>query len=616
MTKLGIGACAIGFWAACASDPSAPDGEGSSGDSGAPVVGTACTATELATAEEDFFSDVSAASGIQAENFVPAPATPIPINDHSRLAFVDLDGDGWDDAVMHSLYPNADAGIPFEHLVFMNGRDGTFRNASDASGLRAVQAGFFVFGDVDGDGDADCFAGLDTDLAGKTSVLLLNDGAGHFTERAGSGLETKSHPGNAVFADFDNDGKIDLFVGNGQTGYPESDQLFFGNGDGTFRDVSKDSLPKRPAQPTNGLVSCDYDGDGDLDVLVSTYGVSVKNGWKQLWENDGRGTFTNVARERGFHALATGNYWNAKTGKGRDAQPVDGDDIVGANGFGIDCGDVDGDGIADIYMAAISHADGSDQSRLWSDPTQLLLGSGSEQGHAFTNVFLDRGLPYNEGDIDAAMVDYDSDGHLDLSVTRDNKYEGSYTADAQKSWFGLYRQKDDGTFDDVGLRSGINDRNDPPAAQPTMKKGQNLAWADIDHDGDPDLLVGARDFGGGRANHLFRNELGHQNDWLAVRVIGDGTTVHTDAFGAKVTVRSGDRIVYREKKSSRGTYDSIDGSSLLLGLGHGACDGGHNVASLEVRWPNGVVESFGADAFTLRTRVLLRYGTGKLVVEK
>lgn len=613
MKKIGLAACALVFWVACAGD-SEPGGGAAAADAGT-VPGTTCTATGLATAAESFFTDVSEASGIQAENFVPAPTTPIPINDHSRLAFVDLDGDGWDDAVMHSLFPNVAAGIPFEHLVFMNGRDGTFRNASQESGLRDVQAGFFAFGDVDGDGDVDCFAGLDTDLAGKTSVLLLNDGAGHFTARPSSGLETKSHPGNAVFADFDNDGKLDIFLGNGQTGYAEADELFVGNGDGSFRDVSKTSLPRRPAQPTNGLVSCDYDDDGDLDVFVSTYGVSVKNGWKQLWENDGYGTFRNVAEERGFHALPTGNYWNARTGKGREAEPVDATDIVGANGFGIDCGDVNGDGIADIYMAAISHADGSDSSRLWSDPTQLLLGSGAPDGHVFTNVFLERGLPYNEGDIDAAMVDYDSDGRLDLSVTRDDKYEGAYTAEAQKSWLGLYRQNDDGSFDDVGMRSGINDRTVPPPAKPTMKKGQNLAWSDIDHDGDPDLLVGARDFGGGRANRLFRNEIGQKNEWLGVRLIGDGMAVHTDAFGAKLTLRIGERLVVREKKSSRGTYDSIDGSSLLLGMGADACQDGHNAASLEVRWPNGVVEAFGPDTFALRSRVLLRYGTGKLVVE-
>ncbi|RYZ64772.1 MAG: hypothetical protein EOP08_08330, partial [Proteobacteria bacterium] len=196
MLKLGLLGClGSAIWLATACGGSDPE-PGADAGAGA-VVGTTCVPVELAAAERDFFVDVSEASGIQAENFVVAPPKPIPINDHSRLAFVDLNGDGWDDAVMHSLFPNADAGVPFDHLVFMNGKDGTFRNASDESGLRTVQAGFFVFADVDADGDVDCFAGLDTDLAGKTSVLLLNDGAGHFTEKPGSGLETKMHASNA-----------------------------------------------------------------------------------------------------------------------------------------------------------------------------------------------------------------------------------------------------------------------------------------------------------------------------------------------------------------------------------------------------------------------------------
>ncbi len=572
--------------------------------------GTACSEGASTNADKDFFRDVSEKAGIQKGNFVPTPEKPIPINDHSRLALVDIDGDGWDDAVMHSLFPNPMAGIPYENLVFRNRHDGTFEDVSDASGLRAVQAGFFVFGDVDNDGDEDCFAGLDIDLAGQTNVLLLNDGQGHFAPRAGSGVEGIKYTANAVFGDFDNDGKVDLFLGNGQTSFAAKSSLLLGNGDGTFRDVSQGQLPGAPAQPVNGLVACDYDDDGDLDVFVSTYGVSIKNGWNHLWENDGQGHFVNVAQDRGFHALATGNYYNAQTGKGRNPENVTPDKIVGSNGFGIDCADITGDGLPDVWLATISHADGSDNSRLWSDPSQLLVNKGKDAGFAFENQFLDRGLPFNEGDIDAAIVDYDNDGRADLALTRTDKYESAFSNIEQKGYFGLFRQGADGQFQSVGLVSGINDTS---AGATRGKAGQNLAWGDIDHDGDADLLFGARDISGGRANMMFENTLGQKNTWLALQVRGDGKKVHGDAFGTKVTVRIGDHVVVREKKSSRGTYDSIDGSTLLFGLGDlGACKEAKNTASLEIRWPDGTVDKYGPEAFALRSYLKARYGEKKL----
>jgi hypothetical protein len=572
------------FAAACGS--SADDG--AAGAAGAPAASTeappapACGTRPLVVPVKGFLRDISAASGITKDNFVPNPTTPIPINDHSRLAFADIDGDGFDDIVMHSLFPNAQKGIPFEHLVFLNTGNKTFRDFSDESGLRGVQAAFFVFADVDNDGDQDCFAGLDIELPGQTSALYLNDGKGHFTKKEGSGLEAAKLTANAVFADFDGDGFLDLYAGNGSSMSAAKDQLFFGKGGGSFVEASQ-NLKSRPTQPTNGVVACDYDGDGDLDIFVSHYGVSVGLGWRALWENDGAGNFTNVAKARGFNALGTGNSFLASTGKGRDVQPGEPTGWVGANGFGIDCGDVDGDGNLDIWQAAISHPVDSDESRKWSDPSQLFLNGGEAKGFALEPVTLERGIPFNEGDIDAAMVDFDNDGRLDLSVTRDKKYEGSYSTEEQKAWVGLFRQGEDGRFTSLG---GL------------LKAGQNMAWADIDHDGDLDLLVGGRDNGdGGRANFLFENTVAdgaEQNAWLAVRLHGDGTKINRDAIGARVTVTLGDRRIVREVKSSRGTYSSADSRALHFGLGGTENPG---CATIEVRWPNGETKTLRAGSF-------------------
>ena len=581
----------------------------------ATTAATAATATDTTTAApftcdpvpltppgQGFFVDISDPSGIRADNFVADPPQPIPINDHSRLAFADLDGDGLDDIVAHSLFPNPQAGIPFEHLVYRNQGDGTFAHVSDESGLRDVQAGFFGFADFDDDGDQDVFAGLDIDLPGHHNRIYLNDGQGHFTELPMAGVEVSRKAANAVFGDFNGDGDVDIFVGNGQTSYAVADQLFFGLGDGTFKDVTPFYMPGGPAQPSNGSVACDLDDDGDLDILVSTYGVSTALGHNHLWQNDGAGHFTEVALDFGFQALPTGNYYLAETGKGTDPEPGKGPgEYVGSNGFGIQCEDITGDGLPDVFLAAISHPIASDYARTWSDPTQLLINQGPAAGYALANEFLARGLPFNEGDVDASVVDFDNDGRPDLALSRDKKYEPNYTGVDQKAWFGLMHQGQGGAFQSLGPVSGINDDQDPWGA---MKAAQNHAWSDIDHDGDLDLLVGGRDNGGGgRPNFLFRNEIGHQNAWLAIRLEGDGAIVHRDALGARVRLRYPAELLQREVKSGRGTYNSHDTRLLHFGLGDRGCD-----YDVEVRWPDGTTETYPAAQFPPGHRVRLVYG--------
>lgn len=576
---------------------------GSDAEAGPEADVETCDVPPLAPVVSDFFVDTSEASGIRDENFVSDPPVSIPINDHSRLGFADINGDGFDDIVMHSLFPNAQAGIPFEHLVFLNLGDGTFQNVSDASGLRDIQAGFFAFGDVDNDGDQDVFAGLDiTDLTGERHQLLLNDGTGVFTVFAGSGVDKSASTvaSNAVFGDFDGDGDLDLFVANGQTSYLARDQLFLNDGTGVFTDVSTARLIGNRSAPSNGAVACDYDNDGDLDIFVAVYGVSQGGAQNFLFENDGTGKFTDVAVARGFASLSTGNYWVESTGYGTEDEPgKQPGTYVGGNGFGIDCADVNNDGLMDIFLTNISHPSSYDASRKWSDPTQLLINQGSAAGWTFKNEYLERGLPFNEGDVDGAIVDFDNDGRFDLSISRDKKYESSYTEPDQKAWFGLMHQQPDGSFKSVGVASGIND---PELVLLRMKAAQNHAWSDIDHDGDLDLLVGGRDTGGGRPNFLFENVIGSNNRWLAIRMAGDGVKVNRDAIGARVTIDDGQRIYLREVRATRGMYNSMDTRVLHFGLGTLGCSYG-----IEVRWPDGTVVALSEADLGMNRYVTIRY---------
>ncbi|HAN30584.1 MAG TPA: hypothetical protein DCQ06_03210 [Myxococcales bacterium] len=613
------------------------------------VVGNTCQPGQDQSPVGPFFSDISVESGIQVGNYVQNPSKAVPINDHSRLGFVDINGDGLDDIVTHSLFPNPKAGVPFEHLIFVNQGDGTFGDFSAESGLRDVQAGFFAFGDVDNDGDQDCFAGLDTPLNGVTHQILLNDGSGRFTAKPASGVETLPPvAGNAVFADFDGDAKLDLFVGMGHTSYSMKNHLLMGQGDGTFT-LASNQLSDPSQQPTNGSVACDYDNDGDLDILVSNYGVSVASGHNKLYRNDGGGQFSEVAEEAGFAYQATGNPWLESKGDIVGDEPSPGPTgYIGGNGFGLDCADVNGDGFLDVFATAISHPNVGDYKRKWSDGTMLLYGKPGGGGLKYqvaTGV-----IPFNEGDVDGATVDFDNDGRLDLSVSRDKKYEKNYDTDDQKAWFGLLRQNAGGYFESLGLSSGINapdaktlasldpcsSDSDCKAAGETclvkrcrtacsqssecsggeichtggfckivvrMKNAQNHAWADIDADGDMDLLVGGRDTGGGRPNFLFRNDIGQQTHWLQLRLLGDGVKVNRDAIGARVVLRwPGGRSLLREVKSSRGMHNSMDSRWVHLGLGAEGCN-----YTVTITWPDGKQHTFKASELAPRARYDLSY---------
>jgi hypothetical protein len=554
-----------------------------------------CEVTAAVAPERAFFTDVSEPSGIQQGNVADPPPEGMASNDHPRLAFVDLDGDGFDDVVAHSLLVNPMNNVPYTHVVLRNRGDGTFEDVSEASGLQLAQVGFFAFGDVDNDGDSDAFGGIDlAGWLGHTHGIWLNDGAGAFTRLPDAGVEDEpAYAAGAAFADLDGDAHLDLFLANGSTLAAVEDAVFWGNGDGTFE---RGRLRDAPAQPSNGVVACDIDSDGDQDLLVSTYGVSVLNGHNHLWLNEGDRRLREVGLDWGFAAQLTGNRWMEETGNGADPEPdVDLAGAVGSNGFGLDCADIDGDGHLDVWLATISHPD-PDYTRQWSDPSQLLLGDGTR----LTDRAAALGLPFNEGDIDAGIADLDNDGRLDLSVTRERKYESRYTDEEQKGWLGLFHQEPSGDFTSLGLASGVNVL-DPPGSL-VMKGGQNLAWSDIDHDGDLDLLVGGRDQGGGRANRLFRNDLGQDNPWLQVELRGDGVQINRDAFGARVTLTTGGATLLREKKSGRGTYASSDGHTLHFGLGGRDCP-----ELLSVRWPDGTTfEVEGAD-LTPRTRVRISY---------
>ncbi|MBL8610735.1 MAG: CRTAC1 family protein [Myxococcales bacterium] len=556
-----------------------------------------------------------------------------------RVAAVDLDGDGRVDLVLHGYGPVRDdvakGGNALMKRVFMN-RGGKFVETTKESGLLDSRDGpgtgrmghISVFGDVDNDGDLDMFEGTYIDAntkdpAARTdrSEIWLNDGKGHFTMAPQSDVGAKALPtSGGSFADYDRDGVLDLFVGTFYSGSEGAGNLLYrGNGDGTFSDVSTPSGVLRPGakgntqafldgknrRPAYGITTCDVNNDGAPDLLVSAYG----RGLNELWLNDGKGKFTEVGQGTPFAAddqldfkssnefyhcwcaeavnapscapehresrISCDNYaWNP----GYDDQPA----RLGGNTFTTACGDIDNDGDMDVIHSEIRH---------WhigasSDTSQILKNEIKDGKPSFTRVAngpesLQRKQTrsdWNEGDMDVGMFDYDNDGRKDVWLS---------SSDYPDTWGSLFRQKDDGTFENVTDVAGAKHYH-----------AHGFATVDIDGDGDLDLVVmtsGARCGGDSKCPavptlKVYRNDVGASRNFVRIKLEGKGAGgANRAAIGARVSVTSGGVTQVQEVSGGYGHFGLQHDTTLTFGLG-ATCA----IDKIEVRWPDaqGTVETF------------------------
>jgi len=425
-------------------------------------------------------------------------------------------------------------------------------------------------GDVDGDGDPDLFI---TEW-GKNR-LFLNDGGQGFVEVTegipGAGEDDPPRPTglagsrwstSCAFLDYDGDGHLDLVVVNylafhleevkgpgegctwkghdvmcGPEGMiPVHDQLFRGRGDGTFEDVSLQAkLRPDLAGFGLGVMTLDYDNDGDTDVYVANDSTA-----NHLWENQGDGTFKEVALRR-----AVSHDPNGKE----------------QAGMGIACGDVDGDGRSDLFVTNFSGERNafyrSARKTGFRDRVDVAgLGGPSIQRLGWGTGF----------------GDYDLDGHMDLFVVNGHVYPqadraGTDTSYAQPDQ--LFRGAADGRFGEEPL----SDEAEPRVSRAALA-------ADFDGDGDLDLVVlqvnGAVRY---LENRAPRDDDSH---WLAVRLLG--STSHPDAIGARVEVVCGERTRMAEVRTTGG-YQAGSPRRLHFGLGPA-----ERVDVLRIRWPSGQVQ--------------------------
>jgi hypothetical protein len=457
----------------------------------------------------------------------------------------DFDGDGLLDVVTSSL--NVEQPMTFKR----NDGDGKFSDRSAESRLDDQLGGLnCVAADYDNDGDMDILlmrgAWLFDDGRMRNS-LLRNDGKGVFTDvtRTARVAEPVAPTQVGVWADFDNDGHLDLFVGNesrvgmGDPNGSFPSQLFRNNGapgGGTFADVAS-SAGLTCDTYVKGATAGDFDNDGFMDLYVSNVGPNT------LYRNNGNMTFTDVTAKAGV------------------AEPRD-------RSFATWFFDYDNDGWLDLFVAAYDATLNDVCANYLGLPDRAsrpCVYRNNRDG-TFVNVTKDVGLDRPALPMGANFGDLDNDGWLDVYLTTGNP-------DLDMLMPNLMFRNDRGTkFQDVTKSGGFGH----------LQKGHGVAFADLDNDGDQDVF---HQIGGFFNTDAFRNALyenpGHGNHYLTLIV--QGVKSNRNGVGARITVVVDTPQGPREIHRAVGSVSSFGGSPLSriqIGLGDATA-----ITRIEIVWP-------------------------------
>jgi hypothetical protein len=492
-----------------------------------------------------------------------SPTKYLPESMGPGVAFVDYDNDGWMDIflVNSGLCDFYQPSKKPRNGLYRNNRNGTFTEVTSSAGVAGGDS--FGMGVAVGDYDNDGYPDLFVTAYGRCT-LYRNNRNGTFTDVTEKArVATPGWTTSAVWFDYDGDGLLDLFVCSfvrytrdsqalciqslgGKPGYciprifsPSASFLYKNNGDGTFRDVSKESRIADKLGKAMGVVATDINNDGRLDLFVAN--DTVEN---FLFANRGAGGWEDVA----FGALV--------------ALSSDG---WARSGMGVDSADVDGDGLQDLFVSNID----KERFALYRNTGYGVfddLASGGEIGRS-TYYMSGWGLKF---------FDFDNDGVLDLIIANghpDDKVSVRSPLVRYREPLLLFRQIDR-KFRNISSRCG------PVFANEYSARG--LAIGDYNNDGRPDVLVGVN----GGAPLLLKNNAGVENHWLGVRL--RGLKANRDGVGATIKWRAGG-VERSRLKTAGGSYLSAHDPREIFGLGPS-----HAVEWVEVRWPapSGRVERY------------------------
>jgi hypothetical protein len=485
-------------------------------------------------------------------------------------AFLDADGDGWQDILLVNGMPWP--GQPARRSVlalYRNNQNGTFTDVTARAGLAVPIYGMGVAAaDYDNDGRVDIYI-----TALGRNRLFHNLGGLKFadvTEIAkvgSSGFST-----SAAWLDYDRDGRLDLVVAHyvewtlagdrfcaldGKTkSYctPEaykgqSLSLFHNRGNGTFEDATDRAGLNDPSAKAMGIALLDYNGDSWIDVFVAN--DTQPN---RLFENKRNGTFTNVA-------VAAGVAFN--------------DAGVARAGMGVDAGDYDGSGRQSLVIGNFSNEMmalyTNEGNGLFTDTApSSAIGRASQLRLTFATFFFDF-------DLDGKLDIFAANGHVadDISTVQPR------VTHAQAPL--LFRNLGSRKFEDVSGKAG------KPLAEPIVARG--AAYGDYDGDGDLDVLVTTNN---GPAR-LLRNDGGERSQKLRLRLVG--TASNRDAIGAFARVTHAGGASPWQMVKTGSSYCSQSELPLTFGLGSSTA-----ATKIDIKWPNGRVDAVpGTDANQLLT---------------
>lgn len=475
-------------------------------------------------------------------------------------AFLDYDGDGWQDILLINGMDWAAHKRERSTLkLYRNNRDGTFSDVTRNAGLDVEMYGMGVaVGDYDNDG----FPDLLVTCVGQNR-LFKNTGKGTFIDvTKASGLGGRQALStSALWFDFDRDGLLDLFVCNYVKWSSDRDVfcsldgkhksyctpeayrgetcwLFHNRGNGTFEDVTASCGIFDSSSKSLGVAMLDYDHDGWPDLLVTNDTQPNK-----LYRNQRNGTFKDVAVDAGIAFSAEGR---ARAGMGVDAA-----DFENSGNAGIAITNFDNE-MTGLYRLA-------GNGNYVDIAMQSGVGRASKDKLGFGCVFLDADL---DGALDLAVVN----GHIDDTVR--NVSGVGYAQPPQ-----LFLNRGHGIFADVATEIGGG------FSQP--KVGRGLAFGDFDRDGDLDILMTTNN---GPA-YLYRNDQTTRNRSIRIRLVG--TKSNRDGIGSSVTIYGAGGGTQSRLVKGGSSYLSQSELPLTFGIGKH-----EKVDRLVIQWPTGRTEEY------------------------